>query len=165
MYTPIEKLPPTARVWIYQANRTLNSNEMATATEMLQTFCESWAAHGSGLQTSFRIDHKRFLILAVDEQSGGASGCSIDSSVRVVKELGVRLGLDFLDRSEIAFWEDDRVITYPITQIKNLFTEGRLNTQTQTFNTLATTLGEWNNTPLQYVADSWLKRYLPKVSV
>jgi hypothetical protein len=117
---------------------------------MLQVFCENWAAHGSGLQTSFRIDHHRFLILAVDEQSGGASGCSIDSSVRVVKDLGARLGIDFFNRADVAFWQEGEVKTYPLTQLKNLFANDTLNPQTQAFNTLAVTWGEWNITYPKY---------------
>lgn len=165
MYAPIDTLHENSRLWIYQTSRALNSNEESAITETLKAFCEQWAAHGSGLKTSFRIDHHRFVLLAVDEQVAGASGCSIDSSVRVLKELEQKLNLDFFDRSEIAFWNDGKVVTYPMIQLKNLFADGRLNHDSETFNTLAATLGDWNQNPRMRVANSWLKRYLPKVPV
>jgi len=165
MYTPVENLSPESRIWIYQTSRELNQQEESAIAETLKSFCDQWATHGSGLKTSFRIDHNRFVLLAVDEQAGGASGCSIDSSVRVLKELEQKLNLDFFDRSEIAFWIDNGVVTYPLAQLKNLFADGRLNHDSETFNTLAATLGDWNESARMPVANSWLKRYLPKVSV
>jgi hypothetical protein len=165
MYTPVENLSPKSRIWIYQTSRKLNQQEEFTIVETLKSFCDQWVAHGSELKTSFRIDHHRFVLLTVDEQAGGASGCSIDSSVRVLKELEQKLKLDFFDRSEIAFWQNDEVVTYPLNQLKNLFADGRLNHDSETFNTLAATLGDWNENSRMSVANSWLKRYLPKVSV
>jgi hypothetical protein len=165
MYAPINTLHENSRLWIYQTSRALNEQEELTIAETLKAFCDQWAAHGSGLKTSFRIDHHRFILLAVDEQVAGASGCSIDSSVRVLKELEQKLNLDFFDRSEIAFWNGNEVVTHPLTQLKNLFADGRLNHDSETFNTLAATLGDWNENPRMSVANSWLKRYLPKVSV
>jgi hypothetical protein len=165
MYAPIETLHENSRIWIYQASRALNPHEESTIDETLKAFCDQWAAHGAGLKTSFRIDHHRFVLLAVDEQVAGASGCSIDSSVRVLKDLEQKLNLDFFDRSEIAFWNAGEVVTYPMTQLKNLFADGRLNHDSETFNTLSATLGDWNENPHMSVANSWLKRYLPKVSV
>lgn len=165
MYTPIENLSPSSRLWIYQASRALNPQEEVMISEALQKFCDQWAAHGSGLKTSYRIDHNRFILLAVDEQIHGASGCSIDSSVRVLKELEQKFNLDFFDRSEIAFWENGKVVTHSLSQLKKFFMLGRLSPESETFNTLATTLGEWNQHPRLVVAESWLKRYLTKESV
>lgn len=165
MYSPIENMPDYSRLWIYQASRQLNAQEENSIAEALQLFCNQWAAHGSGLKTSFRIDHHQFLLLTVDEQAGGASGCSIDGSVRALKELEQKLNLDFFDRSEIAFWENGVVNTYPLTDLKKLFADGRLHPESETFNTLAASLGEWNQNPRIVVAESWLKRYIPEVSV
>lgn len=165
MYTPIENLSTSSRLWIYQTSRALNSQEESIISETLKLFCDQWATHGSGLKTSFRIDLHHFILLAVDEQAGGASGCSIDSSVRILKELEQKLQLDFFDRSEIAFWENGNVVTHPLAHLKKLFAICRLNAESETFNTLAATLGDWNENPRITVANSWLKRYLPKVSV
>jgi hypothetical protein len=165
MYAPIDTLHKNSRLWIYQASRGLNTHEESIIAETLTAFCDQWAAHGSSLKTSFRIDHHRFILLAVDEQAAGASGCSIDSSVRALKDLEQKLNLDFFDRSEIAFWHNGDVVTHPMIELKNLFAEGRLQPDSETFNTLAATLGDWNGNPRMRVADSWLKRYLPKVSV
>ncbi len=103
MFIPFEKLPPHSRIWVYQSDRPFSVDEEKVISGSLITFCSQWEAHGSPLQTSFKIEYHQFVILAVDESSAGASGCSIDGSVRVLKELGNHLSIDFFDRSLVAF--------------------------------------------------------------
>ena len=40
----------------------------------------------------------QLVVLAVDQDVMNASGCSIDSSVRLMKQLGTELKVDFFDR-------------------------------------------------------------------
>src|SRR5205809_7292432 len=103
MHKPFESLPDHARTWIYQANRKLTSQEVKSLSESLTQMCEQWAAHGTPLHTAFMIAHDHFVVLAVDETANGASGCSIDGSVRVLKNLQQTMGLDLFDRTLAAF--------------------------------------------------------------
>ncbi len=96
MHVPFEKLPGHSRLWIYQANRPLTADEKEYLTQGLKDLCDQWSAHGVPLRTSFALPFDRFVVLAVDE---GASGCSIDSSVRFLKGLQEKLGIDFFDRT------------------------------------------------------------------
>jgi hypothetical protein len=134
-------------------------------SDRLREFCDRWAAHGSALQTSFSVDYNRFLILSVNEDASAPSGCSIDSSVHALKELEDELDIDFFGRSEIAFFEDGKVVVFPLQELKNLFLAGRLNENTQTLNTLAQTVGDWKNHGKINASESWLKRYIPKSQV
>lgn len=165
MYSPIETLPNSSRIWIHQSNRALTSIEVETISEILKAFCSEWAAHGADLQTSFAVQHKRFVILAVNEGIAAASGCSIDGSTHAIKSIGQQLSVDFFDRSKIAFLENGAMAVFSISELKKLFVEGRLNGNSITFNMLAATLGEWREKSQTKVADSWLKRYIPKMSV
>ena len=125
-------------------------------------FCSKWDAHGNPLQTSFRIDYHQFVILAVDESSAGASGCSIDGSVRVLKELGHELNIDFFDRVKVAFLDNDKIQIYSLSQLKSLFEAGHLTSVSQTFNNLVTNKTELENNWKTSVQKSWLAKYLPK---
>lgn len=165
MYTPINSLPDNSRIWIYQADRALTAPDMEFISSHLKTFCDTWATHGSGLKTSYSVELHRFIILAVDEQAGGASGCSIDSSVHAIKVIEQALNIDFFNRAQIAFWENESVAMRPLTALKKLFAEGALNTESVTLNTQAATLGEWRHARHIQVGNSWLKRYLPQESV
>jgi len=162
MFIPFEKLPPHSRIWIYQADRPFSNDEEKIISNSLTNFCSQWGAHGNPLQTSFKIEYHQFVILVVDESSADASGCSIDGSVRVLKELGNQLTLDFFDRSKVAFLENEKVHTYSLIQLKSLFQSGDLTSASQTFNNLVANKAELESNWKTSVQKSWLTKYLPK---
>src|SRR3954471_14253672 len=102
MYVPFESLSDNSRVWIYQANRRMSASEASSLDKLLQQFCGNWNAHGEPLKTSFRIEHDQFVVLCADEDYHAPSGCSIDSSVRILKEFQASAGVDFFDRTLVA---------------------------------------------------------------
>lgn len=161
MYVPFETLPAHSRIWIYQANRSLSKQEKQLAEASLQAFCEGWAAHGEALKTSFSIEHDQFIILATDEDYHLPSGCSIDSSVRALKELQTRLGIDFFDRTRVAFLTGDSVVTHPLAVLKTLFEQGDLAKNTITFNNLVPSRGDLAHGWKTPVEKTWLTKYLP----
>lgn len=165
MYISIDKMPASSRAWIYQANRSLNDGEVKVISEKLTKFCDQWTAHQVPLQTSYSIDHKRFVVLAVSEDTSSPSGCSIDGSVRVLKDLGQELNVDFFNREEIAFIGNNEIITYPMRDLKRLFAAGVLHENSIALNTLVPSLGEWMNKNQVRAGESWLRRYIPKVPV
>lgn len=165
MYQSFDSLPSHARLWIYQANRSFSSVEKEQLFNGLKDLCEQWSAHGTPLQTSFTIQFDQFVIMAVDEQVNGASGCSIDGSVRYLKSLQDQLGIDFFDRTCVAFLKEGKIIVHPVAEIRNLFESYALSAETVTFNNTLTTKAEWENHWRVPVKDSWLARYLPKTAV
>jgi len=162
MFIPFEKLPPHSRIWIYQADRSFSVDEEKIISDSLLNFCSQWEAHGNPLQTSFKIEYHQFVILVVDESSAGASGCSIDGSVRVLKELGNNLNIDFFDRRRVAFLENEKILSYSFNQLKSLFGSGELTSVSQTFNNLVASKAEWEINWKTSVQKSWLTKYLPK---
>lgn len=162
MFIPFEKLPPYSRIWIYQSDRPSSVDEEKIISDSLMNFCSRWEAHGNPLQTSFKIEYHQFVVLAVDESSAGASGCSIDGSVRVLKELGRQLGIDFFDRTKVAFLEGDKIQSYSLSQLKSLFESGGLTSNSQTFNNLVASKAELETDWKISVQKSWLTKYLPK---
>lgn len=160
MLIPINQLPPSTRAWIYQANRMLSSIEVEIIKSALTEFCQQWAAHGQALESNFEIRENRFVILLVNEESHAASGCSIDGSVRVMKELQQQLGIDFFDRTQVPFWIENRIQTFATTQLKEAFATGQITNQSITFNTLAATKSELEQSWKIPVEKSWLAKYL-----
>ena len=165
MYVPTDKMPKSSRVWIYQSNRSLSEREVNIISESLMLFCDQWTTHGTPLQTSFSIDHNRFIVLVANEDASAPSGCSIDGSVRVLKTLEHQLLVDFFNREEVAFLDREDIITYPLKNLKKIFAEGILHENSIALNTLVQSLGEWMNNSRVKVGESWLKRYIPKVPV
>ncbi|MBI3219642.1 MAG: hypothetical protein HYZ44_09040 [Bacteroidetes bacterium] len=160
MYLSFDSFPAHSRIWVYQADRKLTEQESAQVSADIRTFCEGWEAHGQPLKTSFQLLHNQFLILAVDEGVHQASGCSIDGSVRVLKNLQSQ-GINFLDASKIAFLINEEVKLFSRLELKALFVSGFLSPQTITFNNLVATKGDWEMLWKIPVEKSWMAKYLP----
>jgi len=161
MYTPFDEMPDLSRLWVYQSNRKFAPQERAVAEGALMHLCQSWTAHGNPLSTSYKIEFHHFILLAVDERTAGASGCSIDGSVRLLKELQQAIGVDLFDRSKIAFLENETIVLHPLAGLNKLFDAGKLNGDSIAFNNTITTKAEWEQQWHLPVKTSWLSRYLP----
>ncbi|MEY4931209.1 MAG: hypothetical protein RI909_1933 [Bacteroidota bacterium] len=165
MYIPFEELSAESRVWIYQGSRPFTSHEVELVNKALTVFCEQWNAHGQALKSSFRIEKNQFVIMSVDEDFHNPSGCSIDSSVGVLRQIQSATGIDFLDRSKASFYLDDKVTLIPLTELKSGFSSGRLQASSITFNTLAATKSEWEAKWQLPAEKSWMAKYLSKAAL
>jgi len=159
MFVPFEEMPGYARVWIYQSDRELTSSEQDIIDEHVVKFLNDWAAHGSGLQSSGKIFHNRFLVLLVDEAQAQASGCSIDSSVHFVQSLESKLGVNFFDRTKVAFLSEGEVFLEPLVNIRNRTTNGKIYQDTLTFNNLVRDKNEMEEKWMVPVGETWLEEY------
>ncbi|UTW62739.1 ABC transporter ATPase [bacterium SCSIO 12741] len=160
--TRIDQLPAHSRVWIYQANRTLNEVEKTEISNTLQNFVDSWAAHGAPLLAGFEVVYDRFIVLAVDEDQAAASGCSIDSSVRVFQALDQHYSLDLFNRLSLAYRnEAGEIAVTPMIEFERQLKEGALNADTIVFNNLVTNLGEFQAGWEVPVSKSWHARLMP----
>lgn len=111
------ELPGNSRVWIYSADRELSGTEKVYVKEKLKEFVDGWGAHGKELMAAADILFDRFIVLAVDEQKVRASGCSIDSSVRFIKELGGELSVDFFNRLKLYIVQDHQIKRIHISEL------------------------------------------------
>ncbi len=165
MFIPFENLSPQARLWTYQANRSFSETELVTITETLHNFVQHWETHQQPLQASFQIIHNRFIVLAVEENYQAASGCSIDKSVEIMKQLSTTLQIDLFDRLLINYQEnlkDNLVQTWKsaqMTSLKAKITAKELTEDTIIFNTLVQTKQELVENVFVKASQTWIKRY------
>ncbi|WP_187262812.1 hypothetical protein [Pontibacter beigongshangensis] len=159
MYIPFDQLPTHARLWIYQADRPLTEQEQAEIKPMLQRFATEWSSHGAGLEASATLLHNQFLVLANNESATSASGCSIDSSVKFVRELEQHFGVSFFDRTRLAFLQDGQVQLVPLSQIKDKVSAGEISENSLYFDTLVNNLGDLQSAWPRPASSSWLSRY------
>jgi hypothetical protein len=162
MYVPFESLSDNSRVWIYQADRRLTDEEASRLASVLQSFCDQWAAHGEPLKTSFRIEHNQFVVLCADEDYHAPSGCSIDTSVRMLKEFQVRAGIDFFNRSRVPFLVNGGLATVSLPELRAQFANGTLNGSTITFDNLVPSKGDFLRRWTVPAEKTWLAKYLGK---
>jgi hypothetical protein len=155
-------MPDDSRIWIYQSNRTLDTQEVEIASAVLLNFTEQWTAHQNNLKASFTILYNRFVVLAVDEKAAGASGCSIDSSVRVLRQLQDELDIDLFNRTLVYYKaEEDYIDSAEMSDFKAMLANGDLTADTLVFNNMIQQINQLETEWEVPVSKSWHKQMLP----
>ena len=155
------EISENSRIWIYQSNRELTEQELKAIQSHLDEFTASWAAHGNSLHAKGEIRFQRFIIMAVDEQKTGASGCSIDKSVALMQQLEIQLGIQLFDRMQIAYRDEAAIKTFRKADFNMLIEKGILNEHTVIFNNLIQRYGELDTAWEIPLKESWLNRLMP----
>lgn len=152
-----------SRVWIYQANRIFTLSEALDIEQMLEAFTEGWKSHGADVKGFATLFFGQFIILMADETATGVSGCSTDSSVRLIRQIEERFKVSLFDRQMLAFLRNDKIELLPLGQFEYAVERGFINGDTVYFNNTVLTkkalLEQWM-IPLK---ESWLARRM-KVS-
>src|SRR3981081_3192681 len=102
----LKDLPGSARTWVFGANKTLDESASVTLLVEVDRFLSQWKAHGSPLTVGRDWTYGRFLTVAVDQSTAGASGCSIDGLFRSLKALEPKLGASLVT-SGLIFYRDE----------------------------------------------------------
>lgn len=161
MFLPFNQLPDNSRVWVYQAERSLSEKELDIIRQKLLRFCEGWNTHGNGMPTSFEIFDHQILVLAVDESGLGASGCSIDSSVRILRELESMLGINLTDQGKVSVRTNQgSVKVFPALGMKSKVQGGELTLEEEVINPMIRTKADLQHL-WQPIRNSWLNKYFP----
>jgi hypothetical protein len=160
---PTENYSMTStRVWIYQASRNLNEYETLQIENDLKNFTSDWTAHQMPLKSFAEVLFKRFIIFLVDEGENSISGCGIDKSVNLLKEIQQKINIDFFNRTEIAYLSNDEIKTFFISEAQNLFDSKIINSETIIFNNLVSTIAELENEWQQPLSASWIWNRIKK---
>jgi hypothetical protein len=160
-------LPTTARVWVYQSGRELNTTDSQELEKLGSDFVEQWASHGNKLSSSFEVRHNRFAIIMVDESQAGASGCSIDTSVHFMQEMEQRFATTFFDRMILCYLDaiqNSALRTCSpksckMSEIPALITSGELTSNTLIFDNTVISKGDLDARWQVKMGDSWAGRY------
>ena len=102
-----DSLSGESRVWLYTADRVLAQPEIQELGQALEAFLADWAAHGQSLQASWRLEGGRCLMIALDESSPEATGCSIDAKVHWLQKIGAQMGVDWMSRNQVIHYSAD----------------------------------------------------------
>ena len=153
-----ENFSPDSRVWVYQSNRLFSLNEALTIEELLNDFIAKWLSHGVRVKGAGYLFFGQFVILMADEKATGVSGCSTDSSVRLIKDIEQRFGVNMFDRTTLAFVVKDKVQLLPLSQLQYAFDNRFIDSHTLYFNNLVQTKAELENNWLVPIKDSWLSK-------
>ncbi len=146
---------PQSKVWIYQSNRQFTEKEAEEIQQKLDSFTARWVAHGHQLKAKAEIRYGYFIILMVDQDVASTTGCSIDSSVRTIKEIENTYSVDLFDRFNIAYKIEDEVHVTTKEDFETLITIKQITEKTIVFNNLVQTLAEFEQKWEVPLGESW----------
>jgi len=147
-----------SRVWVYQSSRLFTLHEALLVEELVNDFTAKWLSHNVAVKGAGYLFFGQFIILMADEKATGVSGCSTDSSVRLIKGIEQKFGVNMFDRTTLAFVIKDKVQLLPLAQLQYAFDNGFINSDTLYFNNLVQTKEELESNWIIPVKDSWLSK-------
>jgi hypothetical protein len=151
-----EEFDGSSRVWIYQSSRLFTISESFRIEEMLGEFVSSWNSHGVPVKGYANLFFGQFIILMADEQASKVSGCSTDSSVRLIRQIESLFNVQLFDRQLLAFFIKEKVQLLPLSQLAFGASSGFVLPETLYFNNTVLTKAELMNNWIIPVKESWL---------
>lgn len=155
---------PDSRVWVYQSSRMFMLSEALHVEDLLNNFTENWQSHGSPVKGYGNLFFGQFIVLMADERATGVSGCSTDSSVRLIKQIEQLFKVNMFDRQNLAFMVNDKIQLLPMAQLQYAIDNNFISPDTTYFNNLVQTKEELENNWMVPVKDSWLAKRIKPVS-
>lgn len=156
---------PDSKVWVYQSSRLFAMSEALQIEDLLNHFVANWKSHGDPVKGAAYLFFGQFIILMADEEATGVSGCSTDTSVRLIKEIENLYKVNMFDRQNLAFVVKDKVQLIPLSQFTYAVENNFINASTLYFNNTVLTKTELENNWIISVKDSWLGKRLPKTAL
>jgi hypothetical protein len=152
-----------SRVWVYQSSRLFTMSETLQIENMLRSLVVNWQSHGVPVKGYANLFFGQFIILMADENATGVSGCSIDSSVRIIQQIEQQFNVEMFNWQDLAFIVKDKVQIIPRQQLNTAVENNFIAADTLFFNNVVTTKKELEENWIIPVNDSWLKTKIKTV--
>lgn len=156
-----EGFDDNSRVWVYQCNRLFMISEAFEIEDILNRFLARWNTHGTPVKGYANLFFGQFIVFIADETAAGVSGCSTDSSVRVVKEIEEKFKVSMFDRQLLAFIVKEKIQMLPLQQLQYATDNKFITPDTLYFNNLVKNKRELLTNWIIPVKNSWLKNKVP----
>ena len=132
-----------SRVWIYQGSRLFTISEALQIEDMLHSLVANWKSHGTPVKGYANLFFGQFIILMADEDATGVSGCSIDSSVRIIQQIEKQFAVEMFNWQSLAFVVKDKVQIIPRQQFGYALENNFVTPQTLFFNNVVVLKKNW----------------------
>jgi hypothetical protein len=136
-----DRLPDSARLWVFAASRPLEVAERDALLGAVDDFLDQWNAHRVPLDCARELRYDQFLMVGVDQEAAGVSGCSVDALVRTMKGLGQRLGVDLVDHASVFFRDDATIRRMTRDDFAEAVSRGSVTPETCVFDNTVQTAG------------------------
>ena len=143
-------------MWIYQSDHSFTEQEQIEIDELLIQFTDSWTSHGAKVKGFGKLFFNQFVVLLADETASGVSGCSTDSSVRLIKDIENKYNVDLFNRQNLAFFIGENIVQIPLSKLNEAISGNLINAETYYFNNVVLSKKELEDKWIIELRDSWL---------
>ncbi len=152
-----DSLPDASRVWVFGSDNVISGEAEKALLARVDEFLEQWKAHGEPLHVGRQWREGRFLVVAVDQSTAGASGCSIDGLFRVLQQVQHEVAANLVGGGRV-FYRDSTggVCSVARGQLEDIATRGALSRDSVVFDTTVTDLGAWRQHFERPAKDCWV---------
>jgi hypothetical protein len=159
---PFSEMPDDARVWVFGAAAPVDAIDATKLLAVVDGFLLQWKAHGHPLTSARDWRDDRFLVIAVDQRTEGASGCSIDGLFRALRGHEAAIGTSIVAGGRVFFRDPIGLIhTINRDEFEKLAASREVSGTTPVFDTSVTTVGDYRARFERAAAQSWHATLLP----
>ncbi|MBN4048434.1 ABC transporter ATPase [Flavobacteriaceae bacterium AH-315-O20] len=159
MLYDFEDLADDSKIWVYQSNREFKAQEVEEIKLILERFIATWKRHGDDLKASYEIRYNQFIIIAVDETYNGVSGCSIDASTHIFKQIENTYKVELFNKLQTAFKYGENINIVSLAEFQKYAKEQKIDRHTIVFNNMIQTKKELETNWEVIANKSWHSRY------
>lgn len=155
----VNRLTENHKIWFYGFSKKLKEAEIIDIEKMLEAFVEQWTSHGKPVKAKSYLVGKQLIVFTVDNSFLEASGCSIDSSVNLIREINSKYHLDIFNRLKLGVLVKGQLEYFTPTQIREEIISGNLSEQSLCVNEQIVNSSDHKNMIIP-INQSWLSNQL-----
>ena len=164
--TSFSRLPDDARLWVFAASDRITGQRTSELLDAVDAYLAGWKAHGEPLTCAREWRDDRFLVIAVDQSTAGASGCSIDALFRILQQLQGRLGTSLVGGGRV-FYRNRAGETEATSRaaFADRAVAGEVDADTIVFDTTVTSVDAYRRSFTRRAGESWHRDLLAPARV
>ena len=101
MLLPYHKIPDDAKVWIYQADRPIELDELNFINDFIEAFVDQWQSENQDVLGYAAVYYRRFIVLMADANTIDEE--AIEEIIDIVKFIEDEIGIDFFQSKAICY--------------------------------------------------------------
>lgn len=149
----LKEYSPPSKIWVYYSEKDFTEN-ITEIQSQLNHFTQNWKSHGSSVKGKGFTLGGHIIILVADISVCEVSGCSTDSSVQFITQLGSQFQLNLFDRQLVLLLIEDKITP------TNLNSLNQYTPDTLVFNPFFSDLANWQECFIQKIQESKYKRFV-----
>ena len=133
-----QNLHPLSKIWLYISPVSIDSVTKKNISSLFKDFVDDWKSHGQPVNGQLKFIKDNLLVVGADYFPDGMCGRAVDAQVRFINQINEGFNLDLLNRTNLAFVQQDSIVVHNYNNLDPLIKKGSVNKSTVYCNTFIT---------------------------